>query len=124
MQHQIVWVDIPVRDLERSVKFYSAVLNMEVSLQEYGDYRFALLPHENNNVAGCLVPSHESEPSLNGPLIYLNCDGRLAAGVQAAKAHGGKVLEEPKMIGPHGFRAVIVDSEGNKLALHSSKPDA
>jgi hypothetical protein len=44
--------------------------------------------------------------------------------VQQAERHGGKVLQPPHAIGPHGFRAVILDSDGNRLALHSAGADA
>jgi hypothetical protein len=30
------------------------------------------------------------------------------------------VLEAMHAIGPHGFRAVVLDSEGNRIALHST----
>ena len=62
----------------------------------------------------------KNQPSRNGPLIYLSVEGRLDQAVKAARTSGGKVLQERQQIGPHGFRAVIVDSEGNRLALHSS----
>jgi predicted enzyme related to lactoylglutathione lyase len=65
------------RDLERSSRFYSAVLE-----------------HTGGN------------PSAAGILVYMNVDGR--------------IVEQTKSIGPHGFRAVIVDSEGNRVALHSN----
>ena len=55
-----------------------------------------------------------------GPLIYLSVEGRLDDAVKAVTSSGGKVLQEKHQIGPHGFRAVIVDSEGNRLALHST----
>jgi predicted enzyme related to lactoylglutathione lyase len=39
--------------------------------------------------------------------------------VEAATANGGRVVNPITQIGPHGHRAIIVDSEGNRLALHS-----
>jgi hypothetical protein len=33
--------------------------------------------------------------------------------------NGGKILNAKHQIGPYGFRAVIQDSEGNQIALHS-----
>ena len=61
-----------------------------------------------------------NRPSQTWPLIYPSVDCRLDAAVKAARANGGKVLEERQQIGPNGYRAIIVDSEGNRLALHSS----
>jgi predicted enzyme related to lactoylglutathione lyase len=52
-------------------------------------------------------------------LIYLNAQGRLDDAVSAVESNGGKVLLPAHPIGPHGFRAVVLDSEGNRVALHS-----
>ncbi len=40
--------------------------------------------------------------------------------MEAASKNGGKIIEPKKQIGPYGFRAIILDSEGNKMALHSN----
>ena len=85
---------------------------------------FAVLPHEEKDVSGCLTPggggaSVENQPSAQGPLLYFNCQGRLDLAVAAVEAKGGKVLKPKHPIGPYGFRAVVLDSEGNRIALHS-----
>jgi predicted enzyme related to lactoylglutathione lyase len=121
----LCWTDIPVVDLDRAIRFYSAVLGTEVTKMSEGGVQYGLLPHEEQNSSGCLCVASDSaginnKPSQNGPLIYLSVEGRLDAAVRAAKANGGKVLQEKQQIGPHGFRAVILDSEGNRIALHSS----
>jgi hypothetical protein len=120
MEHTIVWTDIPIINLARAIKFYSAVLGVKIKKEKYPGMEFGLLPHADKNVSGCLCKTDENKPSLHGPLIYLNVEGRLDAAIKAAKK-GGKVLKEKHAIGPYGFRAVIVDSEGNRIALHSSK---
>src|SRR5436305_1817324 len=84
-----------------------------------------LLPHEDQNASGCLCIRSDSggvdnRPSANGPLIYLLVEGRLDEAVEAARANGGKILRARQQIGEHGFRAVIIDSEGNRIALHTS----
>jgi predicted enzyme related to lactoylglutathione lyase len=119
MANQIVWCDIPVKDLDRAVKFYSAVLGQPVAKQSFPGMTFGLLPHAEDSVSGCLVTGGENAPSERGPMIYLNCDQRLDAAIAAVGENGGKVLEPKHQIGPHGFRAVVADSEGNRLALHS-----
>jgi predicted enzyme related to lactoylglutathione lyase len=121
----LCWTDIPVVDLNRAIRFYSAVLGVEVTKMSEGGVQYGLLPHEEQNSSGCLCVGSDSaginnKPSQNGPLIYLSVEGRLDAAVRAAKANDGKVLQEKQQIGPHGFRAVILDSEGNRIALHSS----
>ena len=121
----LCWTDIPVANLDRAIKFYSAVLGQDVGKMSEGGVEYGLLPHEEQNASGCLCVRGDSvgdknEPSQNGPLIYLSVNGRLEEAVNAARDNGGKVLQDRQPIGPHGFRAVIVDSEGNRLALHSS----
>jgi uncharacterized protein len=117
--NQVVWVDIPVLDLDRAMRFYSAVLGGEVTKQEFPGMTFALLPSYETDVSGCLFVKDDEKPSSSGLLIYLNAQGRLDEAVAAVEANGGKVLQARHQIGPHGFRAIILDSEGNRLALHS-----
>ncbi|MCD6026864.1 MAG: hypothetical protein K0R08_1383 [Solimicrobium sp.] len=120
MNNQFVWVDIPVTDLDRAIKFYSAVLGCTITKGHGPGLIFGLLPHEDTNVGGCLVLSAaDSAPSLTGPLVYLNAEGRLADAVNAVNAAGGKVLQDIHPIGPWGYRAIFRDSEGNRVALHS-----
>jgi predicted enzyme related to lactoylglutathione lyase/uncharacterized protein YndB with AHSA1/START domain len=121
--NQIVWCDIPVKDLDRAIRFYSAVLGAPVKKEQCEGMTFAVLPHaDEHGVSGCLTTGCEgskSEPSQNGPLLYFNCQGRLDQAVAAAEPNGGKVLQPKHPIGPYGFRAVVRDSEGNRIALHS-----
>lgn len=119
MAHQIVWCDIPVQDLDRAIRFYSAVLGKPVTRQSGGEASFGLLPDADTSVSGCLCVTDEAKPSVDGPLIYLNCEGRLALAIAAVDLNGGKVVKPKHPIGPYGFRAVVMDSEGNRIALHS-----
>jgi predicted enzyme related to lactoylglutathione lyase len=120
MPNQIVWCDIPVKDLDRAIRFYSAALGKSVEKQSMPGMTIGLLPDASKDVSGCLFISDEIKPSADGPLIYLNCDGRLDDAVAAVEPNGGKVLKPKHQIGPYGFRAVVLDSEGNRIALHSN----
>jgi predicted enzyme related to lactoylglutathione lyase len=118
--HTVVWTDIPVTNLKRAIDFYSKVLEQSITLEKCEDVEMGVLPH-HENVSGCLVAGTNNQPSRTGPLVYLSVEGRLDAAVKAAADLGGEVLEPKHPIGPYGFRAVIVDSEGNRIALHSTK---
>ena len=123
MGHRIVWVDIPVRDLDRAIAFYSAVIGATVTKEGGPGFSFGLLPHVGAEVGGCLYLPAEGDnaPSLQGPLVYLDADGRLDAATSAVRANGGAVLQDIHGIPPHGWRAIVRDSEGNRVALHASR---
>jgi predicted enzyme related to lactoylglutathione lyase len=118
--HQVVWFDIPVRDIDRAARFYSVVLGRPLKKEQAGPgSAVVLLPHDEGSVGGALVQSLDAKPSDSGPLLYLNTDGRLEEVLNAVEKHGGKVLAEAHSIAPFGFRAIVLDSEGNRIALHS-----
>lgn len=119
VNHTLCWTDIPVLDLDRSIGFYSVVLGAEVKKEGAPGFIFGLLPHVRDQVSGCLVEDKENRPSQTGPLIYLSVNGRLSDAITAVKQNGGKVLQDKHAIGPYGFRAIVVDSEGNRIGLHS-----
>ncbi len=115
------WVDLPVLDLDRAVKFYTAVLDKEVQKFQEASFEFGMFPHENNNVAGCLVLMPDRKPSKDGALVYVNVDGRFGSAIEATEQNGGKIVQEKMIMGPHGVRILVSDTEGNVVALWSSK---
>jgi predicted enzyme related to lactoylglutathione lyase len=120
LHHQVVWFDIPVRDIDRAVRFYSAVLGISLKKEQAGPgAAVAALPHAEGAIGGSLVQNMDAKPSESGPLLYLNANGRLDEALMAVEKHGGKILAEKHSIAPFGFRAVVVDCEGNRIALHS-----
>lgn len=120
MKKLIVWFDVPVNDLDRAISFYSAVLGEPVNKVDMGGgFVMGMLPGEENVLGGCLYKSDESSPTDQGTMQYFNVDGRLRAAVDAVKANGGTVRSDVEPIGPWGFRAIVLDSEGNRIALHS-----
>ena len=116
MSNRIVWFDLPVDDLNRAIQFYSTVLKVEIK-EEFPDV--AVISHANDEVSGCLFKSGNQLPSKEGVLIYFNVIGRLDAAVDAVVQNGGQIERPPHEIGPFGRRAIVIDSEGNRIALHS-----
>lgn len=119
MAGQVVWCDIPVLDLDRASRFYSGVLGKSVNKMETPGGAIGIFPHAGDETSGCLFVAEGEGPADHGPLIYLNANGRLDDAVAAVEANGGKVLQPRHAIGPYGFRAIVLDSEGNRVALHS-----
>lgn len=118
MAHQIVWFDVPVLNLDRAIRFYSAVLGAPVKKEEFPGMVIGILPHEQGEVSGCLYTSEADRPSDHGPLLYFNCKDRLNQAI-AAVENGGRIIQLKHPIGPYGFRAIVFDIEGNRIALHS-----
>jgi uncharacterized protein len=119
--NRAVWFDIPVVDLARASAFYAGVLAIELSQEQFDGFHFAVLAHDQGN-GGCLVPQADDQVSATqGILLYLNTDGRIRDAVAQVRALGGRVLQEVHAIGPHGCRAIVLDSEGNRIALHSTR---
>ncbi|NVJ65536.1 MAG: VOC family protein [Gammaproteobacteria bacterium] len=116
LSHKIAWFDVPVLDLKRAMSFYSKVLDCDIREEFEG---VAVLQHANDEVAGCLTLDKRVQPTQHGVLIYYNVNGRLAEAVEQVTANGGKVLQAQHSIGPFGYRAIVLDSEGNRIALHS-----
>lgn len=115
------WIDIPVVDLNRAIGFYQAILGKPVEkISEHG-FEFGLLPHIQNNVSGCLCAMPERKPSQNGPLVYLNLEGELDRAVKQVEQHGGKIVKAKEQIGPYGHRVLVLDTEGNGIALYSKE---
>ncbi len=120
MRHALVWLDIPVQDLDRAMAFYRQVLNWTIDKETFDGGAIGVAQHGDTEVGFCLVEDKHHAANLAGPLPYLNVDGRLDEAMALAEQLGGKVLEQRHSLGPFGWRAIIRDSEGNRLALHSN----
>ena len=120
MSNIIVWMDIPAKDLNRAIDFYSNVLNIDVVKQDLPEISLGMFPSSGNGLSGCIYV--DNQPIINdvGPLIYFNVEGRHDDAVKKAISFGGEVLKEKHLIGPHGWRTLVKDSEGNRIALHST----
>jgi uncharacterized protein len=117
-KNRAVWFDIPVADVDRAVAFYSGVLAIDVSKMEHEGCAFAVLDHEDGN-GGCLVLKPDEICGDKGLLLYLNVNGRIQDAAAKVPTLGGKIVEPIHPIGPYGFRTIILDSEGNRIVLHS-----
>ncbi len=115
MANRVIWFDVPVANLSRAIEFYSKVLDIAVE-EAHG---VAVLEHSGNDIAGCLYESDDHKPSDSGLLLYFNVSGRLDAAIEATEQYGGKILSAKEQIGQHGYRSIVLDSEGNRIALHS-----
>jgi len=121
MLNAINWFEIPVKNFSRAKAFYEALLGEAIQEMPHPEYKYGMLPGDmqNGGVSGGIVEGEGFEPSMNGPLIYLNGGDDLSIPLSKVEAAGGKILLPKTFIGPNGFMAHFADTEGNKIALHS-----
>ena len=118
------WFEIPTENMDRAVKFYETVFDFKLQREKMGELDMAWFPSnmEAYGSAGSLVYMPEFyKPSADGPLVYLTANsGDLATELGRVVAAGGQVLMEKKQISPeHGYMGLFLDSEGNRVAMHS-----
>ena len=121
MNNFVVWFDIPVKNLDRAMKFYSKVMSVELKSVEIGPGKQANFPFVPGVASGSLKESKESEPSAAGTMVYLNGGEDLSVPLARVEAAGGTIVKHKTRIGENGFMAIFKDTEGNHVALHSRK---
>ncbi len=120
------WFEIPVADMDRAVKFYEAVFGYRLERHQMGAIDMAWFPMqpESYGAMGALVCNEEFyKPSTEGTLVYFHAPtGELDNELGKVEVAGGKLLIPKTQISEeHGHMAVCLDTEGNRIALHSMK---
>ncbi len=116
------WFEIYVQDMNRAKAFYEAVFELTLSELNTGDDSMQMFtfPGEMDRygAVGALVQMADCPSGGSGTLIYFSCEDCAIEAARAAKL-GGQLFREKFSIGEHGHIALIVDTEGNMLGLHS-----
>jgi predicted enzyme related to lactoylglutathione lyase len=117
------WFEIPVNDMDRAIAFYENVFDCKLDKQVMGDFEMAWFPwgDDGKGAGGSLVYHKDFYETSNfaGTLVYFSSED---CAVQLAKVEtaGGKVQIDKKLIAPDiGYMGVFLDSEGNRIAIHS-----
>lgn len=122
----VVWFEIYVQDMARAKAFYEAVF--ECQLSPLGNPDAAAFPGmemlafpssmEQYGATGSLIKMPGCPSGGSGTLVYFGCAD---CGVEAARAaaSGGAIFKPKMSIAPHGFIALVNDTEGNLIGLHS-----
>ncbi len=114
----VSWFEIPAFDIHRAAAFYTAIYGFQMELSQNGDHTMALFPAESG-VGGAIVAGPGSTPSAVGVLVYLNATMGLDLALARVEAAGGRVVMPRSFISEEaGSFALIIDTEGNRLALH------
>lgn len=118
------WFEIPVTDIQRAKHFYQVAFGIHMEEMEMMGMRMASFPAENGNgkASGALVQSENHVPSMEGTLVYLNANPDMELVLERIQDQGGRILMPKTAISPEiGYMAFFMDTEGNKVALHSQE---
>lgn len=123
MRNAINWFEIPVTDFTRAKKFYETILEIEIMEMPFPSGKYGMLPADmmNGGVGGGLAQGEGFEPSDKGTIVYLNGGEDLSLSLSRVEQAGGKIVLPKTSIGQNGFMAHFIDTEGNRVALHSMK---
>ena len=115
------WFEIPAADCERARAFYARILDFDMPVMPMGGTMMGFLPHEQDKgVGGAIVQGEGCVPSRDGTTVYLNGGRDLSVVLSRVEAAGGRVLVGKTAITPeYGFYAHFLDTEGNRVGLHS-----
>jgi predicted enzyme related to lactoylglutathione lyase len=119
--HNVVaWFEIPSSDLDRAVAFYEKIFAKTMKRETMGPVQMAVFPYEQPGVSGAVVNGGPYRPGDNkGTVIYLDCGGQLDAVLSRVASAGGEVALGKTELPGMGAYAHILDTEGNRVGLHS-----
>jgi hypothetical protein len=125
MEHNMVgWFEIPVTDMERAKAFYNTVFNVEIQVEDFGGVQMGWFPFVDGKkgASGALVQNRAYIPDdKKGVLIYFS-SGDVNDELSRIYGVGGKLIQPKTLISKDiGYMALFIDSEGNRIALHSRK---
>lgn len=120
MKSYVSIFEIPANDITRAVDFYQTILDLKIEKVNMPKMQMGILPYEGQMVTGVIIKAEEYKPSAEGVTIYLNGGDNLQAILDKVERNGGKILT-PKSLhaDESGYFAIFLDSEGNKMGLHS-----
>lgn len=120
MNNLISIVEISVTEFARAVKFYQTVLGISIEEMEMDGNQMGVLPNEEGAVNVVLIKGNDYKPTTDGAILYLNAGIDLQPILDKVAQNGGQVIVPKTEISPEmGYFALFIDTEGNKLGLHS-----
>jgi len=125
MDNAISWFEIAATDLGRAQKFYETIFDITLQPLDLPNIKMRMFPLENmmTGVGGAIVDSggFHKPSATEGVLIYLNANPDVQNVLDKVEEAGGKIMVPKTEISPeYGFMGVFLDTEGNRIGLHSA----
>jgi len=120
MQSFVSIVEIPATDISRAVKFYQSILDIDIQTIDMQGTEMGIFPSDGQSASVVITKGEGYEPASNGVLVHLNGGDNLEPILKKIEKSGGQVLLPKTLIDEeNGYFALFLDSEGNKMGLHS-----
>ena len=119
------WFEIYVQDMNRAKAFYESVLQTTLEplcSPAMPDMEMSSFPHQTDKwgAGGALVKLKGVPSGGNSTLVYFSCED-CSNEVSRVIVAGGQIDRDKFSIGDYGHIALVVDTEGNMIGLHSLK---
>ena len=116
------WFEIYVQDMKRAKKFYEKTFAVKLQGLPSPIIEMQAFPMGQKlpGCAGALVRMEGKDSGGGGTIVYFSC-ANCAVEAGRAKKNGGEIFKKKFSIGEYGFIALVVDTEGNMIGLHSMK---
>lgn len=121
MVNPVRWFEIAVQDMDRAAAFYKQVFETEFTPLEMGEDMLMMFPGgDAAGSGGALVKSKDNTPCTDGTIVYFTSKD---VAVEAARIEdaGGKLIVPKTSIGEFGWIAQFIDTEGNRVGIHSQQ---
>lgn len=122
-KHAISWFEIPTTNIDRAQEFYETIFDIKMIPLDLPQLQMRMFPAEDRmNIGGalCYNENFYKPSSTDGPLIYLNGNPDVQVILDRIEEAGGRIIVPKTQISPeYGYMAVFIDTEGNRIALHS-----
>jgi uncharacterized protein len=120
MKSYISIFEIPATEISRAIDFYQTILDIKIEKMDMPEMQMGIFPYEGQVVTGVIIKAEGYQPSADGVTLYLNGGDNLQVILDKVEKNNGKILV-PKTLhaDESGYFAIFLDSEGNKIGLHS-----
>lgn len=116
----IIWCEIYVQDMDRAKSFYETVFQIKMEKLESPGMEMWAFPMTMDKVgtSGALVKMEGVQSGGSGTIPYFHCE-EVAVESERVVPAGGQIFKSKVSIGQYGFMALVLDTEGNMIGLHT-----
>jgi len=122
MNNPVAWFEIYVEEMARAKAFYESVFGVQLTQLDSPVPGMELwsfpMQSDGYGASGALVKMPGYDAGGHGTLVYFSCADCALEAAKAARA-GGTIQKEKMSIGQYGHIAMVIDTEGNMIGLHS-----